>query len=99
MTTHATTVAPPQQSAARRFSESMHVLVDPTTRAYVLGRALIEADQVAPGSRPKEGATMRELIDDAVQRAYKRDREAYEAAVQRGRAELDARAAAATASA
>jgi hypothetical protein len=92
MTNDVTDVAPPQQSAARRFTESLHVLVDPQTREFLIGSAVLAAELVGATGRPKEGAAIRELLDDAISRVYRRDKAAYEAAVTRGREELAARA-------
>jgi hypothetical protein len=82
MTTDATT-APPR-TAARRYSEQIHVLVDEQTRAYTLGLAALAAD--AGGyTRPREGEEVRDLLDEAIARRYKADPKTYAAAVQRGR--------------
>lgn len=83
MTDLATTVAPPQQSAARRFGNQIHALVDDQTFAYIAGLAAINAE--TEGIRPKQGETVRDLLDDAIIRAHRRDPEAYAAAVRRGR--------------
>lgn len=88
MTDLATTVAPPQQSAARRFSQQVHVLVDVQTREFLLGLAIENAGD----TRPREGETVRDLLDDAIARLWKRDPKGYERAVRRGRAELAERA-------
>jgi hypothetical protein len=90
MTDLATTVAPPQQSAARRFSQQVHALVDTQTRELLLGLAIENADQ-GGYARPREGEVVRELLDDAITRLWRRDPRAYERAVRRGRAELAAR--------
>lgn len=91
MTDLATTVAPPQQSAARRFSQQVHALVDTQTRELLLGLA-IENASAGGYARPREGEVVRELLDDAIARLWKRDPRAYERAVRRGRAELAERA-------
>jgi hypothetical protein len=91
MTDLATTVAPPQQSAARRFSQQVHALVDTQTRELLLGLAIENAEQ-GGYTRPREGEVVRELLDDAITRLWKRDARAYERAVRRGRAELAKRA-------
>jgi hypothetical protein len=89
MTTNAT--AAPARTAARRYSEQLHVLVDEQTRAYVLGMATLTAD--AGGyARPREGELVRDLLDEAIALRYKRDRPLYEAAVIRGREVLAERA-------
>jgi hypothetical protein len=87
MTDLATTVAPPQQSAARRFSQQVHALVDTQTRELLLGLA-IENAEAGGYARPREGEVVRELLDDAIARLWRRDPKAYERAVRRGRAEL-----------
>lgn len=90
MTTNAT--AAPARTAARRYSEQLHVLVDEQTRAYTLGMATLAAD--AGGyARPKEGEEIRDLLDEAIAARFKRDRPMYEAAVIRGRRVLADRAA------
>jgi len=92
MTDLATTeVAPPQQSAARRYSQQVHALVDTQTRELLLGLA-IENAEAGDYSRPREGEVVRDLLDDAIARLWKRDPRAYERAVRRGRAELAERA-------
>lgn len=81
------TVAPPTSTAARRYSEQIHALVDRQTREYLIGQARLEAE--AGGyNTPREGAVIRDLIDDSIARIYRRDVDAYERAVQRGRQEL-----------
>jgi hypothetical protein len=92
MTTQHATVAPPTTTAARRYSEQIHALVDRQTREYTLGLAILAAE-VGGYSRPKEGEQIRDLLDAAIARAYKADPVAYEAAVRRGRRELAERAA------
>lgn len=96
MTDLATPVAAPQTSAARRFSQQVHALVDVQTREYLLGVAIENAEQ-GDYSRPREGEVVRDLLDDAITRAFRRDPRAYEVAVRKGRAELARRSEAATA--
>ena len=99
MTSPSATAAPPRQAAHRppptdrRYSEQIHALVDVTTRAYLLGAAAIEAERVAPGSRPKEGETVRELLAEAIRDRFDEDPEAYGEAVRLGRIEMERRAA------
>lgn len=90
MTTDAT-VAPPSTTAARRYSEQIHALVDRQTRELMIGMA-VNAAEAGGYARPREGEVIRELLDDAIQRLYKRDPAAYEQAVRAGRRELSARA-------
>lgn len=81
MNTHAT--AAPPRTAARRYSEQIHVLTDEQTRAYTLGIATLAAE--AGGyARPKEGEEVRDLIDEAIAARFKKDAKAYERAVKRG---------------
>jgi thymidylate synthase ThyX len=85
MTSNAT-VAPPT-SAARRYSESLSLLVDRQTRELLLGLAVLAARQ-GGYARPKEGEAIRELLDESIARLYERDSKLYEAAVRAGRQEL-----------
>lgn len=91
MTDLATTVAPPQTSAARRFSQQVHALVDTQTRELLLGMAI---ENAAEGgyARPREGEVVRDLLDDAISRLFRRDPKGYERVVRKGRAELARRA-------
>ena len=93
MTSHAT--AAPPRTAARRYSEQLHVLVDEQTRAYTLGLATLAAER-GGYARPKEGEEVRDLIDEAIARRFKADPDAYAAAVVRGRAVMAERAGAAS---
>jgi hypothetical protein len=90
MTTNAT--APPPRTAARRYSEQIHVLTDETTRAYTLGLATLAAE-AGCYARPKEGEEVRDLLDEAIAARYRRDPKAYERAVIRGREALAEKAA------
>ena len=91
MTDLATPVAAPQTSAARRFSQQVHALVDTQTREYLLGMAVLNAEQ-GNYTRPREGEVVRDLLDEAITREFKRDPRAYEHAVRRGRQLLAERA-------
>ena len=92
MTTHAT--ATPPRSAARRYSQQIHTLVDAQTRAYILGCAALESE--AGGyEQIREGEQVRELLDEAIGRRFKSDAKQYEQAVLRGREVLEERAEAA----
>jgi hypothetical protein len=86
MTTNAT-VSPPSLTTARRFSEQIHALVDRQTRELVLGLAVLDA-KAGGYSRPREGEQVRNLLDDAIGRLFKRDPALYGEAVRAGRAEL-----------
>jgi hypothetical protein len=85
-----TTATAPADTSAARYSESVHVLTDKPMRAVVLGLAELEAEE--RGGRPKEGDTLRTLLDDAISRLARRDRERYDEALRRGTAELARRA-------
>jgi len=90
MTSDAT--AAPPRTAARRYSEQIHVLTDETTRAYVLGLAHLQAEG-GGYARPREGEEVRDLLDEAIAARYRKDPKAYEQAVIRGRAALAEKAA------
>ena len=90
-TQNITTVAPPTTTAARRYSEQIHALVDRQTREYLIGSALILAEE-GGYDRPKEGEVIRTLLDEAIGRRYTKDSAAYEHVVRVGRAELERRA-------
>lgn len=77
-------------TTAARYSESLHVLVDVPMRSVILGLAMDEADRT--GGRPREGEMIRSLLEEAVGKLARRDREKYDAALARGRAEIAARA-------
>lgn len=89
MTTNAA-AAPPRITAARRYSEQIHVLTDEQTRAYTLGLATLAAEQ-GGYLRPKEGEEVRDLLDEAIALRYKHDPARYAAAVERGLAVLEER--------
>lgn len=89
MTTNAT--AAPPRTAARRYSEQLHVLVDEPTRAYVLGMAVLAAEE-GGYDLPKQGEQIRDLLDEAIAKRYRSDPAAYGAAVTRGRQEIESRA-------
>lgn len=82
MTTNAT-AAIPSSTAARRYSESLSILVTRQVREVLVGLAAIEAD--AAGTRPREGETIRDLLDAAIAKLYADDPEAYNRAVRKGR--------------
>lgn len=84
------TVAPPSTTAARRLSEQITALVDRQTRELTVGLALLAAE--AGGyANPREAEEVRALLDDAIARFYKREPTRYNAAVMRGRRELESR--------
>jgi len=86
-----TTATAPAETSAARYSESVHVLVDRPMRAVLLGLAELEAEE--RGGRPKEGDTLRVLLEAEIGRLARRDRARYDLALSLGRAELDKRAA------
>jgi hypothetical protein len=81
MTTDAT--AAPSRTAARRYSEQLHTLVDPQTRAYTLGMAMLAAKS-GGYTLPREADEVRDLLDEAIGRRFKADPEAYRRAVAEG---------------
>lgn len=87
MTTLDVPVPAPRERLDRRYSQQLHALVEEQTREYTLGLALIAAEEFGY-AKPREGEQVRDLLDDAIARAYKRDRDAYRNAVRLGRAEL-----------
>jgi hypothetical protein len=96
MTNDATsTSAPPASPAAPRYSESLHVLIDEPTRAVVMGLAVIEARQAGPTVRPREGESIRTLLQGAIEDIQQRAPGLYTKALYAGRTELEARAQAA----
>jgi hypothetical protein len=91
MTTNAT--AAPPRTAARRYSEQLHVLVDEQTRAYVLGVAVLAA-KAGGYDTPKQGEAIRDLLDEAIAARYEADKKGYRAAIAAGQQELQRRLAA-----
>lgn len=92
MTTNAT--AAPARTAARRYSEQLHVLVDEQTRAYCVGLAVVAAKQGGYDT-PKQGEAIRDLLDEVIAARYEADSKSYRQALVAGRAFLAERAAAA----
>jgi hypothetical protein len=90
-----TTATVAAETTAARYSESVHVLVDKPMRAVLLGLAELESRE--RGGRPKEGDTLRTLLEDAIGRLAHRERERYDEALRLGTAELDRRVAEKTA--
>jgi hypothetical protein len=85
-----TTATAPADTSAARYSESVHVLVDRPMRAVLLGLAELESRD--RGGRPKEGDTLRTLLEAEVGRLARRDRARYDEALRLGQAELTKRA-------
>lgn len=81
--------------AAPRYSQSLHLLVDEPTRATALGLAIIAAEE--SGGRPKEGETIRGLIESSLERIRGEAPSLHARALEEGRKELAARAALAAA--
>lgn len=84
------TTTAPMRPGAQRYSEQLHTLIDPRMREYVLGQALIEARQ-GGYTRPKEGETTRDLLNEAIRARYDADPDGYAAAVLAGRVEMERR--------
>lgn len=87
MTTPTTSAAPPVPTAARRYTQQIHALVDEPTREWVLGLASLSADTTG-ANMPKEGETIRSILALAAIRAHEQDPAAYAQARAYGRAEL-----------
>jgi hypothetical protein len=90
-TQNSATVAPPTTTAARRYSEQIHALVDRQTREYLIGLAVVQAEEGGYDT-PKEGEVIRTLLDEAIGKRYGRDTGGYELVIRAGRAELARRA-------
>lgn len=90
MTTDAT-AAPRRTGPRRRYSEQLHTLVDLQTRAYILGLAALAADE-GGYTLPREAEETRDLLDEAILVRYRKDPEAYAAAVARGQETMTERA-------
>lgn len=82
MTTNATS-APPR-TAARRYSEQLHVLVDEQTRAYVVGVAVLAA-KAGGYDTPKQGEAIRDLLDEAIAERFRCAPKGYREALAAGR--------------
>ncbi len=91
MTTHATTAS--AATAPRRYSEQIHALVERPVREVLVGLSILDAGN----ARPREGETIRDLLDFALRDLYEKDPKRYQAAGRKGRVALrqrdDARAA------
>lgn len=87
------TSAPPTTTSAARYSESLHVLVDEPTRAVVMGLAVIAARVAGPEVRPREGESIRQLLESQLEYVRSQAPDLYARALTAGRAELAARAA------
>jgi hypothetical protein len=96
MTDIATATEPTTQAAedtvpAGLYSEHVNLMIDVETRAYFLGRAMLEAK--AKGYRdPREAATVRAALDLVLAAEQQSAPAAYAKAVKAGRAELKRRA-------
>lgn len=75
-----------------RLSQSVHLLLDRPTRSAVLGLALIAAKEAGPSVRPKEGETLRGLIESALDHIRSTAPQLYARALAAGTEELAARA-------
>lgn len=87
MTEHTAAQPLPLAAGPRRFTESLSLFVDPTTRAYTLGRAVLLAE-LNRWATPRESEILRSLLDDAIQRAHDHDPERYAEVVAAGWAEM-----------
>jgi len=85
----ATDVAAPDATAARRLAHQLHTLVDEQTFAYITGLSALNAEK--EGINPKQGETVRDLLDAAIVAAHEADPKAYAKAVRKGRLILAAR--------
>ncbi len=95
MTNDATSAPPPSTSTTTpgaRYSESLHVLVDEPTRAVVMGLAVIAARQAGPDVRPREGESIRQLLESQLEHVREQAPDLYGRALVAGRMELTARA-------
>lgn len=71
-----------------RYSQSVHLMMDEPSRAAVLGLAALTAKEAGPQVRPKEGETLRSLLDSALNEIRKDAPSLYDNAVKLGRQEL-----------
>lgn len=79
--------------AAPRYSESVHLLMDEPTRAAVMGLAVLAAKELGPAVRPREGETLRGLVESSLDKIRSDAPTLYANALVAGRQELAARAA------
>ena len=90
--TDATTAAADDLTTAA-LSESLHVLIDEPTRAAAMGLAVINAREIGPRVRPREGESIRILLESQLDAIRQRAPELYARALEAGRQELAERAA------
>lgn len=88
-TANATDVAAPDASTARRLGHQLHTLVDEPTYAYITGLSVLNAEK--EGIAPKQGETVRDLLEAAIIAAHEADPKLYAKAVRRGRTVIAAR--------
>lgn len=93
MTNDATSARPTTTQAAPRFSQSVHLLMDEPTRAAVMGLAVLAAREVGRNVRPREGETLRGLVESALDKIRQEAPALHDKALIAGRQELAARAA------
>lgn len=91
MTNDATSARLPAAAGSPRYSESVHFLTDEPTRAAALGLAVMAAEAAGPGVRPKEGETIRILLEERLGQIRGEQPTVYAAAIKKGRAFLAAR--------
>ncbi len=91
MTEDAIEAAPTTVTAG--LSESLHVLIDEPTRAAAMGLAVMAARKLGPNVRPREGETVRNLLEDRISDIKAQAPTLHERALALGRQELAERAA------
>lgn len=92
MTDDATSAAPTTPVTAA-LSESLHVLIDEPTRAACMGLAVLAAQAIGPNVRPREGESVRNLLEERIGDIKVQAPTLYARAMAAGRAELAGRAA------
>lgn len=81
------------RTPAPRYSQSVHVLMDEPTRAAVMGLAVIAAAEISQSVRPREGETLRGLVETQLEAIRADAPSLYAKAIKLGREELAKRAA------
>lgn len=77
-----TTATVAAETTAARYSESVHFLADKPMRAALLGLAELEAKR--RGGRPKEGDTLRTLLEERLVQMANDEPELYAKAIKAG---------------
>lgn len=91
--TNETAAVPPTAAISRRYTESMSLFVDPLTRAYTLGTAMLLAKRNG-WATPRESEVVRALLDESIANFAQAFPDDYLAAIEAGRAEMARREAA-----